>query len=108
MQTALRLGKCKMHQKKKKLSGEWMRKALAFHDAFCIMAAMRTHSDIVKQADAPDVVAAARNVSVHTVRSWIQRNSIPAEHWAAFAQAGWASLSELADAAAERSQGEAA
>lgn len=64
---------------------------------------MHTHSQIVKRAGAADDVARARGVSVHTVRSWIKRNSIPAEHWAAFARDGIATLDELAQAAAERS-----
>ncbi len=77
-------------------------------------AGMRNHSDIVKQAGTPEAVAAACGVSVHTVRSWGQRNSIPSEHWAGFADAGWTTLEELASAAAgarrptERTPGKAA
>lgn len=62
---------------------------------------MRTHSEIVKAAGTTEEVASARGVSVHTVRSWVQRNSIPADQWAAFAASGWASLEELAVAAAQ-------
>ena len=62
---------------------------------------MRTHSQIVKAAGTAEAVAEQRGVSVHTVRSWMQRDSIPAEHWAAFARNGWASLDELALAAAK-------
>jgi hypothetical protein len=61
---------------------------------------MRSHSQIVREAGAPDRVALKRSVSVHTVRSWMQRNSIPAEHWLGFANDGSASLAELAAAAA--------
>jgi len=64
---------------------------------------MKTHSDIVRCAGKPEEVASALGVSVHTVRSWIQRDSIPADKWAAFARAGHASLETLAEAAATRS-----
>lgn len=63
---------------------------------------MRTHSDIVASAGKPEEVALRRGVSVHTVRSWIHRKSIPAEHWAGFAADGHATLDELAEAAASR------
>ena len=59
-------------------------------------AGMRTHSEIVKLAGTPEEIATWLGVSVHTVRSWIQRNSIPADHWMAFANAGHADLAELA------------
>ena len=63
---------------------------------------MASHSDIVKRAVTAEEVALANGVSVHTVRSWIQRNSIPAEMWAWFAREDHATLAELADAAAAR------
>jgi uncharacterized protein YjcR len=63
---------------------------------------MRSHSEIVRAAGNTDEVARERGVSVHTVRSWIQRNSIPAEHWAGFASVGAASLEEMASSAAAR------
>lgn len=44
----------------------------------------------------PDKIADQRAISIHTVRSWAQRNSIPAEHWAWFAAEGHATLEELA------------
>jgi hypothetical protein len=56
---------------------------------------MRTHSDIVAAADC-DRIAELRGASIHTVRSWGQRNSIPAEHWPAFIEAQAATLDELA------------
>lgn len=59
------------------------------------MANMRTHSEIVAAADC-DKIAEMREASVHTVRSWGQRNRIPAEHWPAFVQIGAATLEELA------------
>lgn len=63
---------------------------------------MLTHSDIVKAAGPASEVARLRGVSVHTVRSWQQRNSIPAEHWSAFAADGVATLEQLAAAASAR------
>lgn len=63
---------------------------------------MRTHSQIVAAAGRPEEVALRRSVSVHTVRSWAQRDSIPGEHWAGFAKDGVATLEELAVAAAAR------
>jgi oligoribonuclease (3'-5' exoribonuclease) len=56
---------------------------------------MRTHSDIVAAADR-DKIAGLCGASIHTVRSWGQRNSIPAEHWPIFIQVDAASLEELA------------
>lgn len=56
---------------------------------------MKTHADIVAAADVLKL-AADCGVSVHTVRSWGQRNSIPAEHWPVFVEAGKATLVELA------------
>ena len=56
---------------------------------------MRTHSDIVAAADC-DKIAELRGASIHTVRSWGQRNSIPAEHWPTFIALGSATLEELA------------
>lgn len=63
---------------------------------------MRTHADIVKSAGDADRVAKARGVTVHAVRSWIARNSIPAEHWKGFVEDGNATFEEMADAAAAR------
>lgn len=61
---------------------------------------MQTHSEIVKRAGPAEEVARARGVSIHTVRSWIKRDSIPAEHWLGFATTGVATLDDLAAAAA--------
>ena len=65
---------------------------------------MATHSDIIKRAGTPATVLEkiGNIVSVHTVTSWRQRNSIPAEHWKTLCEAGLATLEELAAAAAER------
>ena len=57
---------------------------------------MREHGEIVRAAGI-DAVAEATGASIHTVRSWIQRESIPAEHWKLFAEREWATLEELAE-----------
>lgn len=59
------------------------------------MACMRTHAQIVGALDAVSL-AEKRGVSVHTVKSWVQRDSIPAEHWAGFVEDGHSSFEELA------------
>lgn len=58
---------------------------------------MRNHSEIVKSAGDAEAVALRRGVTIHAVRSWIQRDSIPPEHWAGFVGDGHASLEELAE-----------
>lgn len=68
---------------------------------------MRTHAEIIRPQDAP-ALAQQLGVSVHTVLSWRQRNSIPAEHWKALDAARIASLEELADAAAAKKRADAA
>ncbi|MEN2749323.1 hypothetical protein [Sphingomonas sp. T9W2] len=60
---------------------------------------MRTHSEIVTAAG-PARLAELRGVSLHTARSWAQRNSIPAEHWFDISREGIASVEELAVAVA--------
>lgn len=57
---------------------------------------MRDHPDIVRAAGI-ETVAEVTGASIHTVRSWIQRGGIPAEHWKLFADHGWATLEELAE-----------
>jgi hypothetical protein len=57
---------------------------------------MREHDEIVRMAGV-EAVAEATGASIHTVRSWIQRSSIPAEHWKLFADHGWATLEEMAE-----------
>jgi hypothetical protein len=56
---------------------------------------MRTHTDIVKDAGKAAEVALACGVSIYAVRAWIQRNGIPAHHWATFINRGFAGLDEL-------------
>lgn len=79
------------------------------------MARMVTHAQIIDNARHGDVKgtqavhAALRGVeSIHTVRSWRQRDSIPAHRWKDVSDAGFATLEELAAAAASRTEGAAA
>jgi len=60
---------------------------------------MEHHRDIIRRAG-PDAIRQVTGVSIYTVRSWIHRDSIPGGHWKAIAEAGYASLDELATAAA--------
>ncbi|WP_181321168.1 hypothetical protein [Sphingomonas sp. PP-CE-3G-477] len=62
---------------------------------------MRTHTEIVNAAGA-DRLATLRRVSLHTARSWAQRDSIPAEHWSDIVKADIASWEELGNAAAAK------
>ena len=59
---------------------------------------MRTHSDIVRGAGTAADVAERFNTTVNTVRSWIQRNRIPSDHWATFVSLGQTTFEELAAA----------
>lgn len=68
---------------------------------------MRTHAEIIRSRPA-SLVSDALGVSLHTVRSWAQRKSVPAEHWAGVRDLGMATLEELAEAAAARATQEAA
>ena len=61
---------------------------------------MVTHSQIVKKAGLAREVAARHGVTIHTVRQWIQRDSIPPDYWQTFARDGHASLEQLAAARA--------
>ena len=62
---------------------------------------MRSHSEIIREADA-QAVADLTGASIHTVRSWGQRDSIPSEYWAALIAAGHATADELIHAAARK------
>ena len=75
-----------------------MQKALAFVGALCIIRSMRQHSQIIREAGKAELVAEKRGVSINTVRSWIQRDSIPADHWVGFVADKFATLEELAAA----------
>lgn len=81
MQIALAMGKCEMHYP-----------------------GMRSHSDIIRDGGGAQVVHDKLGFTdkLHTVRSWVQRDSIPGEHWKGFADVDLATLDELAAAAATR------
>ena len=68
---------------------------------------MRTHPDIVK-AIGPDAVAALTGSSIHTIRSWMQRGRIPAEHWLVLVSEGHCTAEELMHGVPERRTGAAA
>jgi hypothetical protein len=59
-----------------------------------------SHDKLIAPKDAP-LIADRLGVSVHTVLSWRQRKSIPAEKWPAFIEAGFATLDDLAPELAE-------
>lgn len=63
---------------------------------------MTTHSEIIRRAGSAQEVARDHGVSIHTVRSWIQRDSIPSDRWASFVRQHKATLKELAEAAEAR------
>ncbi len=63
---------------------------------------MRTHSDIIGGNPQARLIAAAVDRPLNTVRSWGQRNYIPGEFWKAIADAGFATLDELAHGATAR------
>lgn len=64
---------------------------------------MRTHKDIIQSTGAQAVIdRAGLAVTIHTVRSWQQRDGVPGEYWAALDAAGIATLAELAHAAAAK------
>lgn len=62
---------------------------------------MRSHSEIIRIAT-PQTVSDLTGTSIHTVRSWVQRDSIPSEYWAALIDAHHCSADELISAAASR------
>lgn len=62
---------------------------------------MRSHSEIARSVG-EEPLAALANVPVLTVRSWIQRDSIPSKHWALLVSKGHCTADELMVAAAKR------
>ncbi|MGX7895503.1 hypothetical protein [Tsuneonella sp. HG222] len=60
---------------------------------------MRTHSDIVRDAGAGRI-ATLTDKTIHAVRSWQQRNSIPSEYWQKLIAADLTTADELIAAAA--------
>lgn len=69
---------------------------------------MRDHSTIVRDAGVAEIVAKLGVESEHTVRAWMGRNRIPAEQWAPMAEAGFATLEELAAMIPARARNRAA
>jgi hypothetical protein len=63
---------------------------------------MTTHADIVKRSGTDAALADTFGVNSHQVRDWRLRDSIPPERWEAFALKGYATLEELAGAAAAK------
>jgi uncharacterized protein YjcR len=59
------------------------------------MASMKPHAQIVADAGTAEEIALRCGVSVHTVRSWQQRDSIPPDMWAIFVDDGKTTLDEL-------------
>jgi hypothetical protein len=74
-------------------------------------AGMRTHRDILREAG-HDRIVALTGRPITTVRSWDQRDSIPADLWLDISQAELSTLEELAAGATrnrpERQTGKAA
>ena len=83
---------------------------LALYKSGCMMhpLTMHTYSTIVRAAGKPEKLALALGVSIHTVRSWIQRGSVPKNQWPAFVNKGWATFDELLQAEMRSAQDRAA
>lgn len=60
---------------------------------------MSNHSNIIRSIGHAEL-AKLCGVSIHTARSWEQRNSLPAKYWKAIIEAGHCSADELICAAA--------
>lgn len=67
-----------------------------------------THSGLIERGGGPAFVGRAIEVDPNTTKAWKRLNSIPAAYWSAIAEAGIATLDELAEAAANRRQERAA
>jgi hypothetical protein len=62
---------------------------------------MRTHAEIIRAAG-EEAVASLTKASIHTIRSWVQRDSIPAPQWATLVAAEHCTAEELMTAAAAK------
>jgi hypothetical protein len=69
---------------------------------------MRTHLQIIIDSGGYKGLAEKIGQPASRVRFWQRREAIPPELWKAVADAGIASLEELATAAAERREGQGA
>lgn len=56
---------------------------------------MREHATIIADAGGPQRVHEQLGLSLHTVRSWVQRKRIPPEYWPVLVEHGAATLDEL-------------
>ena len=63
--------------------------------------AMRTHTTIIREVGEGEI-ATLTGVPVNSVRSWVQRNSIPSKHWAALVTERHCTADELMATAAKR------
>lgn len=61
---------------------------------------MRTHLQIIQDEGGYQAVATKVDRPKSQVRFWERRGTLPPEHWKAIADAGIATLEELAEAAA--------
>jgi len=66
------------------------------------MRVMRTHLQIIQDAGGYQAVAQKVDLPKSQVRFWERRGAIPDRYWKAVADAGLATLEELAEAAAAR------
>lgn len=84
-----------------------MQKALAV--GWCIVhyGAMRPHKEIVSSVGS-DRLAEHFDVSINTVRSWVQRDRIPFDLWPDFVSNEWTTLEELTEGAQPRQRKAAA
>jgi hypothetical protein len=62
----------------------------------------RTHAQIIEDAGGPAAVGDIVGAPGNTTKQWKRNDSIPAPYWAALAEAGKATLEELAAAAAAK------
>jgi hypothetical protein len=69
---------------------------------------MRTHEQIIADADGPTALGKAIGIDPNTVKQWKRNKSIPAPHFRRIVDAGLATSDELIDAAAQRSTQDAA
>jgi hypothetical protein len=69
---------------------------------------MRDFTTIIADAGSDATIAQALGLKPHQPRDWRLRNSVPAQHWQEFARRKWATLEELAAAAAATGAGLAA
>jgi hypothetical protein len=63
---------------------------------------MRSHAQIIRDAGGYRAVYVKLHWKgkIHTVKSWVLRDNIPAEHWRALVDLGLCTLDELATALA--------